>query len=60
MKMKCKVTENDSLRNTSYTYNEDHSIKTIIDSQGFLITYNKYDKAGNLEELIYSGNKKVI
>ena len=50
----------DSLGSTDYTYYADHSIKTMTNPYGFVITYNKYDAAGNLEELIYPGGKKVI
>ena len=50
----------DSLGSTDYTYYADHSLNTLTDPYSFVITYNKYDAAGNLEELIYPGNKKVI
>lgn len=49
----------DPLGTTSYTYNADHSLNTVTDPNGFVITYNLYDEAGNLKELIYPGNKKV-
>ena len=50
----------DALGNTDYTYYADHSLNTVTDPNGFVVTYNKYDAAGNLEELTYPGNKKVI
>ncbi len=49
----------DSIGSTVYTYNADHSLNTMTDPHGFQIGY-AYDTAGNLTELIYPGNKKVI
>ncbi len=50
----------DPFGTTNYTYYADHSLWTLTDPNGFVITYNLYDEAGNLTELTYPGNKKVI
>ena len=36
----------DALGNTDYTYYADHSLNTVTDPNGFVVTYNKYDAAG--------------
>lgn len=50
----------DSLGTTTYGYDAVNRLTSVTDPHGFTVTYNLYDEAGNLKELIYPGNKKVI
>jgi RHS repeat-associated protein len=49
----------DSIGNTSYTYNAIHHLKSSTNPHGFTVVYT-YDKNGNLIELTYPGGDKVI
>jgi len=49
----------DSIGNTSYTYNAIHRLKSSTNPHGFTVSYT-YDKNGNLIELTYPGGDKVI
>ena len=50
----------DSIGTTQYFYDTAYRLTSMTNPYGFAVSYDKYDAAGNLEEMTYPGNKKVI
>ena len=50
----------DNIGTTQYFYDAAYRLSSMTNPYGFVVSYDKYDAAGNLEEITYPGSKKVI